>query len=180
VTEPKGELSADRLMPEVYQQLRAVAGSYFRSQPAGLTLQPTALLHEAYLRLARAEKGGVEFRDQEHFCAVAARAMRQVLVDASRRRSASRRGGGLHRVTLSVVATSGRSVDVDLLDLDQALEELHNLSPRQARIVELRYFAGLTVPEVAAVLDIAISTVERDWRQARAWLAVTLGRDSES
>lgn len=175
-TEPDVALSADRLMPEVYQQLRALAVSYFRAQPAGITLQPTGLLHEAYLRLARAEERGAAFEGREHFCAVAAAAMRQILVDAARRRSAERRGGGLDRVTLSVVATGGEPVDLDLLTLDQALGKLQDLSPRQARVVELRYFGGLTVPEVAAVLDVAVTTVERDWRQARAWLAVTLGQ----
>lgn len=163
-------------MPEVYQQLRATAASYFSAQPAGLTLQSTGLLHEAYLKIAKAEEGGAEFRDREHFCAVAASAMRQILVDAARRRSAVRHGGALRRVTLSVVATDGQPAEYELLDLDRALKRLHELSPRQAKLVELRCFGGLTVPEIATALEVGISTVERDWRQARAWLAWTLGR----
>lgn len=165
------------LTPEVYEQLRSIAASYFRGQRGDVSLQPTVLLHEAYLRLAAAEDRGARFVDRAHFCATAARAMRQILIDRARRRAASKRGGEWRRVSLSLVGDGAGGEMVDLLALDRALEALEELSPRQSRIVELRFFGGSTVEEIAAALDVSASTVEKEWRRARAWLAATLGSD---
>lgn len=155
----------------IYGQLRAIAARYL-SGNAGLTLQPTALVHEAWMRIGPA---GSDFRDRSHFCAVAAQAMRHALVDHLRRRGADKRGGDWERVTLS--GLPGRNPDdgIDLLALESALKKLEALDPRQARIVELRFFGGLSVPEVAETIGVSVSTVEKEWRAARAWLGMTLG-----
>lgn len=153
-------------LPRVYDQLRQLARSVSAPGSEDATLSPTALVHEAWAKLSSGSSEG--FRDREHFLAVAAITMRHVLVDAARRRGAQRRGGDRARVTLSDLAEGG--ADCDLLDLDAALDELGVLSSRQARVVELRYFSGLSVPEVASCLDVSVSTIEADWRLARAWL----------
>lgn len=167
--------SPEAHFPDTYAQLRAVASRYLAGGGA-LTLQPTALVHEAWLRLAGTNADGVAWRDRAHFCAVAARAMRQALVDHIRRRSADKRGGGWERVTLTGVL--GPDAGVELLALEGALEQLQALDPRQARIVELRYFGGLSVAEVADCLEVSVSTVEKEWRAARAWLGVALSADA--
>lgn len=176
-----GEAEAAELFPLVYEELRALAGRYFLRQPEQ-TIQPTSLVHEAFLRLATpsAEAGAPpRFRSRGHFAAVAATAMRQILTDRARRRAAKKRGGGERPVTLTNVGTpSGREVDV--IDLDRALTELAQIDPRRARVVELRYFGGLTVPEVAEQLGRSVRTVELDWRGARAWLATRLGRGEDA
>jgi len=159
--------------PATYAQLRAVAARYLSGSGA-LTLQPTALVHEAWLRLANSEADGTAWRDRAHFCAVAARAMRQALVDHHRRRTADKRGGGWERVTLSGLLGPEPDQGVELLALEGALEQLQTLDARQARIVELRYFGGLSVAEVAGHLEVSVSTVEKEWRAARAWLGVAL------
>lgn len=156
----------------VYEQLRAIASRHLRGAQAP-TLQATVLVHEAWLRIAAAPTPPL-FRDRAHFSALAARAMRQVLVDHLRRRNADKRGGGWERVTLSGVVDASDRDRVDVLALDRALSELQALSPRQASIVELRYFGGLSVPETAACLEVSTSTVEKEWRAARAWLGVAL------
>ena len=164
------ESAAARLFPLVYSELRALAGALFRRERAGHTLQPTAVVHEAWIRLA----GGKEpdYRDRTHFLAVAARAMRQVLVDHARGRDREKRGGQWQKVTLAEDrdAPSGPEGDVEILALNDALEALAQLHERQARIVELRYFGGLSVPEAAEVLGVATRTVEKDWTMAKAWL----------
>ncbi|MDX2089107.1 MAG: ECF-type sigma factor [Kofleriaceae bacterium] len=163
----RAEGAEQALFVRVYDHLRGMARSYLRGQAASHTLQPTALVHEAFLRLVRTTDG---WRDRNHFIAVAATAMRQILVDHARRRAAEKRGGARTHVTLDDQA-GGAGTDVaDLLALDQILQRLAALSPRQARIVELRCFGGLTVDEVAALLEISVSLAEKEWRRARAWV----------
>jgi RNA polymerase sigma factor (TIGR02999 family) len=159
----------DTLLPLVYDELRRRAGAYLRNERAGHTLQPTALVHEAYLKLV----GGsaIDWKDRAHFFGVAARAMRQVLVDHARARDTAKRGEGQVRLELEAaegVAAPARSLD--LLDLDRALSKLAALDERQSRLVELRLFAGLTIEESAEVLRISHATVSREWKHAEVWL----------
>ncbi|MDP1828804.1 MAG: ECF-type sigma factor [Archangium sp.] len=160
--------SAEALIPLVYEQLRALAGRYFLSA-SGAPVAPTSIVHEAFLKLS----GKEGFNDEEHFAAVAATAMRQVLVDRARRHGAARRGGGWERVTLSF-AVDGVAERLDIEALDAALAVLQKLDERQARIVELRFFGGLTVPQVARAMQLSTSSVEKEWRRARAWLGAKL------
>lgn len=162
------ESAAARLLPLVYDQLRALAGSFFEHQAPGHTLEPTALVHEAYLRLASGSEQG--WNDRKHFFNVAARAMRQLLADSARRRRAEKRGGGWARISLGSDPAAEALGDADLLTLDDALTQLSALDPRQGRIVELRYLTGLSVEETAEILGVSPRTVELDWRLARAWL----------
>ncbi|MDY7109655.1 MAG: sigma-70 family RNA polymerase sigma factor [Planctomycetota bacterium] len=164
--------AVDRLLPLVYDELRALAEHHFRRQRPGQTLQPTALVHEAYLRLVRQPAGS--FKDRAHFMAVAAKAMRQLLIDRARRARAAKRGGSAQRVTLDEEAVPGDDRDVDVLSLEEALQRLAAMDDRKSRIVELRFFGGLTIEEAAEVLGIARSTVTEDWRLARAWLICEL------
>ena len=165
------DAAAAALLPLVYDQLRALAASYFARQPVGHTLQPTALVHEAYLKLA----GGAnaQWESRAHFFAVAARAMRQILMNHARDKAAAKRGGGWHKITLGEAVTppGSTSREIDLIALDDALEKLAGLSERQARIIELRYFGGLTIDETAHVLGVGTTTVEDDWHLAKAWLS---------
>jgi RNA polymerase sigma factor (TIGR02999 family) len=170
------ELATERLMPLVYAELRALAGSYFRGVGAAHTLQPTALVHEAFIKLTGHEGGAWESR--AHFLAVAAKAMRQILANHAAKRRALKRGGDASRVTLTSVLTPGEEeARIDLIDLDAALMKLEELSPRQAHIVEMRFMAGLAVDEIAHVLGISTRTVERDWCMARAFLECELQGD---
>lgn len=163
----------DLLAKEVYKQLRALAGSYFRGQRSDHTLSPTGLVHEAYLRL---QKQGSAWDDPAHFMAVAATAMRQILVNHARDAKAQKRGGGgRERVTLSGLAADDRD-EVDALAVDALLRELETLDPRQARLVELRVFGGLSEEELAQVLGVSLRTVQKDWRRAKAWLVERLMR----
>lgn len=159
---------ADRLFAIVYDELHACAEDHFRRQPEGHTLQPTALVHEAFLKLVDQTHAG--WTSRAHFLAVAARAMRQTLIDHSRRRAALKRGGDLCRVTLDEAVTPIVEFDPELLDLEECLQRLAALDPRQSHIVELRFFGGMTVEEVAHVLGLSKATIESDWRMARAWL----------
>lgn len=159
--------SAERLAELTYGELRRIARRCMRSQRPDHTLEPTALVHEAYLRLASARPAGWESRTQ--FLAVAATAMRHVLIDCARRRHAARRYGG-RRVTLVENSAVEEAEPVDLLALDEALSRLAAVDDRSARVAELRYFGGLEVEEVAEVLGVSAPTVKRDWRFARAWL----------
>jgi RNA polymerase sigma-70 factor (ECF subfamily) len=165
--------SLERLIPAVYAQLRALAASYM-NQRGGATLQPTALVHEAFVRLLG--NTGIEYESRAHFFAVAANAMRYVLADAARRRRAEKRGGGWERVTLSGIGTDADDRDYDALDIDEALTELAGLDERQAKVVELRFFGGLTIEQIALVLGVGRRTVDSDWRFARAWLRGRLER----
>ena len=168
-TREPGDASETAELTEVlYGELRRIAAGYLRSENAGHTLQPTALVHEAFLRLSGQH---VQWNDRTHFLAVAANTMRRVLVDHERKRSASKRDGGL-RVTMdeSVPDAGGDDRALELLALDDALVRLASLDPRTARVVELRFFGGLGVEETASVLEISPASVKRDWSFARAWL----------
>jgi len=163
------------IMPAVYQELRRIAGQYLRRERrAGHTLQTTALVHEAYLRLASQRRD--QWPDRAGFCAAAAQAIRRILIDHARRRARHKRGGSAaRRVPLDPAGLATPAPAIDLLMLDDALSRLAALSPRQARVVELRYFGGLTDDETAAVLGVSRRTVQADWRGARAWLYRELG-----
>lgn len=164
----------DALLSEAYAELRRIAGAYMRRERPGQTLQPTALVHEAYVRLARQHP---RFENRAHFCAIAARAMRQILVERARARHADKRGGGAIRITLDdQLGAAAPAAEVDLVAVDEALTRLAAIDQRQARIVELRFFAGLNVEETAAALELSPATVKRDWSVARAWLARELQR----
>ena len=160
--------AAAELFPIVYEELRRLAASALRRERTDHTLQPTALVHEAFLRLA--ETPGASWENRAHFVAVAARVMRRVLVDHARGRNALKRGNGEIRVPIDDVDVPAVGQDVDLVALDDALARLAMLDERQARIVELRFFGGLSVPETAALIGASERTVKRDWQVARAWL----------
>jgi len=158
----------ESLMPLVYDELRRIAAGYIRRERPGQTLQATALVNEAFLRLA-AEKAR-PFANRTHFVAIAALSMRQILVQRARARKAAKRGGAPQRVTLNEGLLYREGPDVDVLVLDEALTRLAALDPEQAQIVELRYFAGLTVEETAEAVGVSPATVKRQWVMARAWL----------
>lgn len=156
------------LVPQVYSELRRLAEYYLRQERPSHTLQATALVHEAYLRLA--DENEIDWQNRAHFFGIAAARMRHILVDHARSRAAAKRGGGAYRLSLSEVDQLAKQRDVNLLALDEALERLNALDTQKARIVELRYFGGLTIEETAEVLKISPATVKRDWSMARAWL----------
>jgi RNA polymerase sigma-70 factor (ECF subfamily) len=160
-------------MPLVYGELRRVAHNYLQRERPDHTLQSAALVHEAYLRLV---EGAVELQNRQHFFALAAQLMREILVDYARRHRSLKRDGG-YRLTLEE-ALKLPSKDVDLVDLDDALKELARMDARQGRIVELRFFGGLSIKETAEVLTISAATVERSWASARAWLYRQLNRNT--
>jgi RNA polymerase sigma factor (TIGR02999 family) len=162
-----GDGALERLVPLVYDELRRLAASYLRKEAHGHTLQPTALAHEAWMRMVDATR--VDWRDRAQFLAIAARMMRHVLVDHARGKKAAKRGGDAQRVTM-VDAPAPLGPALDVLDVDEALQELARLDARKARVVELRFFGGLTEQEAAHALGVSATTVEDDWRFARAWL----------
>jgi RNA polymerase sigma factor (TIGR02999 family) len=164
----------DRLIRAIYSELRRTAGGLLRRERPGHTLQPSALVHEALLRLLSGETL-TEVGDRGHLFAAAAQAMRQVLVDHARRRKAGKRGGNRARVPLDQVVASFDEQGLDVIDLHQALERLGQSHPRQAEVVTLRFFEGLSVADVALTLAVSDTTVESDWRFARAWLRGQLG-----
>jgi len=170
------EEAARRLMPLVYAELRALAGSYMKDERHASTLQPTALVNEAFVRLLSGAPA--EITSRTHFFALAARAMRHVLVDAARERAASKRGAGAVHVTLdeAVPARPQSGTDPEIIAVHEALEKLATLHERQARVVELRYFGGLTIPEIASLLHVSTVTIDNDWAAARAWLFRQLSR----
>ena len=163
----------DELTPLVYRELRQLAASCLRKERDGHTLQPTALVHEAYLRLVK--PGSLRIESRGHFFALASQLMREILVDHARSRKAGKRDGG-SRLTLDEAAELSRSNDVDLLALDDALTQLSQMSPRQSRIVELRFFGGLSIAETAEFLEVSHATVEREWSVARTWLYREINR----
>jgi RNA polymerase sigma-70 factor (ECF subfamily) len=169
--------AADRLWRLVYDELHAVAERYFRREPAGHTLQPTALVHEAYLRLV--DQSQASYKGRAHFVALAAKVMRQLLVDRARRHKAVRHGGQYRRISLSEVMPAADDPGVDVVELDEVLRGLADLDARASRVVELRFFGGLSIDEAAEVLGVARSTVAEDWRLARAWLISELHKKEE-
>ena len=157
-----------KLIPIVYSELRRLAGSYLRKERAGHSLQATALVHEAYLRLLRDE--GLQWENRAHFLAIAARAMRQILVERARSRSADKRGGGQPVITLNEAVLGKGDRSLNVLALDEALQSLAAQDAGQAEVVELRFFGGLTIEETAAVMKISPATVKRRWDFSKAWL----------
>lgn len=158
----------DALTPRIYKELRRMAAGFTKRERNGHTLDATALVHEVYLKLIDVRQ--VDWKGRAHFFAACAQIMRRILVDAARKRSTSKRGGGLERFDIDDVLSVSHAKDARLVALDDALTELQEVDPRRARIVELRYFGGLSVEETAAALGISEETVTRDWRLARAWL----------
>lgn len=171
------ESALQNLLPLVYDELRRLARHYLASERTGHTLQSTALVHEAYLRLVDQSPQRIENR--AHFFGIAARLMRQILVDHARARQASKRGSGC-KITLDESADLSPKQDLDLVALDDALNELSRLDAQQARIVELRFFAGLSIEDTSQVLDISPATVKRSWTHARLWLHRELSRGAQS
>jgi len=155
------------LVPLIYGELRRQARRYLRKERADHTLQTTALVHEAYLRLRK--QGPIQFQNREHFFAIAAQLMRQILVDYARQQSATKRNRAC-KLTLDEAVLTGKKARMDLIALDDALNDLARLDPRQSQIVELRFFGGLSVAEISRVLGISPATVSRDWTSARLWL----------
>src|SRR5258706_560524 len=158
----------EELTPLVYQELRRIAGSFLRRERSDHTLQATALLHEAYLRLAG--QNATSWKDRTHFFGVAAHLMRMILVDHARSKSAEKRGGGLKPITLEEALSASSERPADLVALDDALMELEKFDPRKSKVIELRYFGGLTIEEAAEVLGLSTSTLVRDQRLAEAWI----------
>jgi RNA polymerase sigma-70 factor (ECF subfamily) len=161
--------SADALLPIVYQELRRLAASYLRRERRGYTLQPTALVHEAYLRLLKDKPG--RWQNRAHFCAIASHSMRQILIERARARDAAKRGGERQRITLDEQLVAGGDRSIDLIALDLALDRLAQMHAGQARLVELRFFGGLTIEETAEAMNMSPATVKRHWTIACAWLA---------
>ncbi len=168
------QTALDRLMPLVYDELRQLARTYLRRQGNQNSMQPTALVNEAYLRLVNQRE--VNWENRAQFFGLAAKLMRNLLVDYVRVRCAAKRGGGQYNLSLTYADQATRESEIDLLALDEALSRLAALSERQSRIIELRFFGGLTIPETSAALGVSHATVEREWNAARAWLYSELSR----
>lgn len=164
------EAVLESLLPHIYQELRRLAESYMRREAAHHTLQPTALVHEAYFKLI--DQNRVQWQNRSHFFGVAAQLMRRILIDHARKRRASKRGGSQIRLSFddAIQVAAADNSRPDLLALEEAMEKLEALSPRQAKVVELRYFGGLNIEETAEVLKTSPATVKRDWSMAKAWL----------
>jgi len=170
------QAALDRLMPVVYTELRQLAHRYMRRERPGHTMQTTALIHEAYLRLV--DQNQVRWQHQAHFFGIAARLMRQILIEHARSRTRAKRGGGVGTISLDEAAIVSQARATALLALDDALERLATIDPRKSQVVELRFFGGLSVEEAAQVLNIAPNTVLRDWRMAKAWLRREISHES--
>ena len=162
------EQALDNLLPVVYEHLRRQAARYLRRERQGHTLQTTALIHEVYLRLV--DQGRVQWQNRAHFFAIAAQLMRRILVDHARGHQAAKRGGLALKLPLEDAMVASGERDIDLVELDEALTRLAALDARQSRIVELRFFSGLSVEETAEVLGVSAGTVKNDWSMAKAWL----------
>ncbi len=171
----KGAL--DRLMPLVYEELRRLARHHLSLEEPGHTLQSTALVHEAYLKLVDQDR--IQWRNRAQFFAVAAQLIRRILVDHARRRHADKRGGGAQKLSLDETIATPQHKDVDLVALDDALNDLSRLDSQQAQVIELRFFAGMTIAESAEVLGISPATVHRDWITAKAWLFDQVSRGGD-
>jgi len=170
-------LVAAQLLPLVYDELRKLAAKYLRRERKGHTLDPTALVHEAFLRLV--DQSRVDWQGKTHFLAVSAEAMRRILIDHARARKRDKRGKDWRRVAFDHVVSELAIVDTDIVDFRDALEKLATLDSRQARVVELRLFAGLSMEEISTVLGVSKRTIEGDWTHARAWLRAEMGPDGE-
>jgi len=166
----------DRLMPLVYTELRRIANRYLQGERSDHTLQSTALVHEAYVRMT--EQNLPQWQNRAHFFAVAAQIMRQILVDYARSHRASKRGGDVYKLALEEAEEQPRVIDVDIVALDDALKSLAEMDEQQSRVVELKFFGGLSIEDTAEVLGISASTVKRDWITARAWLYRELNRSA--
>lgn len=162
------QASADVLLSLVYDELRKIAAQYLRRERSGHTLQPTALVHEAYIKLI--DISDINWQDRAHFFAVSANVMRHILVDHARARLSEKRGGGAQRIAIDDAISLSSEPDLDLLAVDEALNELAVFDEQQSRIVELRFFGGLTIEETAHVAGISQATVKREWTMAKAWL----------
>ncbi len=173
-----GEDAARDALPLVYEELRRIAGSYFRRERPGHTLQATAVVHEVYIRLM--EQTGVRWKSRTHFVGRVAHMMRRILVDYAREHNAAKRGGGRQRVSLSEASDLSAGRPPDLVALDDTLRSLEKVDPQKARLVELRFFAGLSLEETAGILRISRPTVVREWRRTRAWLYRELTADSDA
>ena len=172
------EDARDQLLPVVYQQLRRLAGAHMRRERRGHSLQPTALVHEAYLRLI--DQRQVDWRNRAHFFGAAAVMMRRILVNHARDRAAAKRGGGARRVSLTFADRAFPTAGVDVLALHDALQKLADMDLRKSQIVELKFFGGLTTREIAERLQLSVATVEREWNFSRAWLHEALaGGDAQ-
>lgn len=166
----------EQLTPRVYKELRHIAGRYMQNERPGRTIQTTALVHEAYLKLVDIKN--VDWQHRAHFFAVSASIMRHILLDRARRRVAAKRGGATPRVNLDEVPDIGSGRERELIALDDALNALKEFDPRKATVIELRFFGGLSVQEAAEVLKVSQDTVMRDWKLARRWLLAELGGTS--
>lgn len=173
----KGDVSAlNKVMPLVYAELHRIARRAWSEQPHNNTLQPTALINEAYLKLANVENAS--FEDRCHFFAVACTAMRQILVNHAKSRLSGKRGGGRVNVSLDDVQPAVHQQAAEIVALHEALDALQAVDPRKSKVVEMRYFGGLSVEETAAAMGVSVATVNRDWRLARSWLIREMNRDS--
>ena len=174
------QAALDKVMPIVYQELHRLAHHYMRKERAGHTLQTTALVNEAYLRLADYKK--MRWQSRSHFFAVAAQVMRRILVEQARSKNFAKRGGGAQRISLdeTAIVSAGRSAEV--IAVDEALTDLESWDPRKGKIVELRFFGGLSIEETAEVLRVSPTTIQREWRSAKAWLyrAISEGSNVEA
>ncbi len=166
-------LGPPELLPRVYAELRVLAEAYLRQERPDHTLQPTALVHEAYLRLAEIDR--IEFRDEAHFAGAAAGAIRRILVDHARAKKTDKRGGGWKRLTLSGIEGTPAESTIDMLDLNEAMNRLTELDQHAARVVELRFFGGMTIEETGQLLGLGVTAVKQKWEYARVWLWRELG-----
>ena len=167
----------NQILPHIYDELRKLASSYLRKERSNHTLQPTALVHEAYMKLI--DQNRVKWQNRAHFFGIAAQVMRRILMDHARKHQADKRGGEFEKLPIEEeILIVSQDKSAELIALDEALEELAKIDPDKARIVELRYFGGLSVEETAEALDVSPQTVLRDWKLARAWLAVEIGKSS--
>jgi len=166
------------MLPLIYDELRHLAHNFLYGERPGHTLQTTALVHEAYLKLI--DQRDARWQNRAHFFAIAAQAMRRILIDSARRHVAEKRGSGAEKLSLSEVANISPEPDTNLLALDQALTALAEIDPQQSRIIELRYFGGLTIEETAEVMKLSPATIKREWAMARAWLHQSLTGETPS
>lgn len=165
-------LSGVQLLPLLYSSLRKLAGRYLAGEKPGQSLTPTALVHEAFLRLVNERI----YESRGHFYVAASQAMRRILIERARQRKRIKHGGGMNRIEVDIDRIASPTIDEQLLALDEALKRFAETNPRRGQVVELRFFGGLTLPEIAEFLEISLSTADRDWKYARAWLYEAMGK----